>query len=267
MKKIYRIISGSTLVLASVPLFTGAQDFIKNGEVSGSMQFDGQYYMKDPKMGITDSSLDGRLTRMNAFTQVDYSYKNFTAGLRFEAYLPPLVGYDMQYQGAGVPYWYVNYKNDKLEVTAGNFYEQFGYGMTLRTWQEWTLGYDNSLKGLRVKFTPVDGIVIKGVWGYQRNYWEPFTGDNRGIVKGADVDIFLNDVFTSLKNSKTKLGFGGSFVSDYQRGKTTDVTIDTIIYTFKLPENVAMYNGRVNLNIGGYSKPGVAGHFSTPVPC
>jgi len=231
---------------------TKSQDFIKNGEVSGSMQFDGQYYLKDSKMGITDSSLDGRLTRMNAFTQVDYTYKNFSAGLRFEAYLPPLVGYDMQYQGAGVPYWYVSYKNDKLEVTAGNFYEQFGYGMTLRAWQEWTLGFDNSLKGLRVKFTPVDGIVIKGVWGYQRNYWEQFTGNNRGVVKGGDIDIFLNDLFPSLKNSKTKLGFGGSLVSDYQVGKTTDIVIDTTTYTFKLPENVAMYSGRINLNIGEF---------------
>ena len=66
--------------------------------------------------------------------------------MRFEAYLPPLIGYDVRNQGAGIPYWYANYKNDKLDVTAGNFYEQFGNGMTLRTYEEWTLGFDNSLK-------------------------------------------------------------------------------------------------------------------------
>jgi len=241
------------LLFLFIPALSFTQDFIKNSEVSGNFQADGQYYVKDSKMGITDSSIDGRLLRMNGFTEINYGYKNFTAGLRFEAYLPPLVGYDMQYEGLGVPYWYVNYKNDKLDITAGNFYEQFGNGMALRTWQEWTLGYDNSLKGLRVKFTPVDGIVLKGVWGVQRNYWEPYKDNNRGIVKGGDIDFYINDLFTSLKEAKTKLTFGGSFVSDYQRGKSVDIPIDTLIYTFKLPENVATASGRVNLNIGGFN--------------
>ena len=252
MKNLYRFLRIVFLFLF-VPAASFAQDFIQNSEVSGNFQADGQYYVKDSKLGITDSSIDGRLLRMNGFTEINYAYKNFTAGLRFEAYLPPLVGYDMQYDGLGVPYWYVNYKNDKLDITAGNFYEQFGNGMALRTWQEWTLGYDNSLRGLRVKFSPVDGIVLKGVWGVQRNYWEPYKDNNRGIVKGGDLDIYLNDLFSGLKDAKTKLTFGGGFVSDYQRGKSVDIPVDTLIYTFKLPENVATASGRVNLNIGGFS--------------
>ncbi len=253
MKKVTRLVFGIAVAAAILPVTSHAQDFVKNAEVSGSMQLDGQYYVPDSKMGISDSSLDGRITRMNAITQIDYSYKNFSAGMRFEMYAPPLVGYDIRYQGTGVPFWFVNYKNDKLEITAGNFYEQFGNGMTLRTWQEWTLGYDNSLRGMRVKFSPVDGVVLKGVWGYQRNYWEPFENNNRGIVKGGDADFYLNDIFPGMKTARTKLSVGGSFVSDYQRGSSLEMTIDTTIYTFKLPENVGTYSGRANLNIGNFS--------------
>jgi hypothetical protein len=251
LKKIFTVFPGLILLFYIVPLVTNAQDIIKGSQVSGNFQADAQYYLTDSKMGITDSSLDGRLTRMNGFTEINYSFRNFSAGMRFEAYLPPLVGYDPKYEGYGVPYWFLNYKNDKLEITAGNFYEQFGNGLTLRTWQEWTLGFDNSLRGLRVKFTPVDGITLKGVWGVQRNYWEPYSNNNRGIVKGGDLDFFLNDIFKGLKDAKTKVSFGGSFVSNYQRGKTTDILVDTMIYTLKLPENVAMYSGRLNLNVGG----------------
>ncbi|MCX6247559.1 MAG: DUF6029 family protein [Bacteroidetes bacterium] len=251
MKKLYALFPSLLFLLFILPFLTHGQDLIKGSQVSGSFQADAQYYLKDSKMGITDSSIDGQLTRMNGFTEINYSFKNFTAGMRFEAYLPPLVGFDPKYQGYGVPYWFLNYKNDKLEITAGNFYEQFGNGLTLRTWQEWTLGFDNSLRGLRVKFTPVNGITLKGVWGVQRNYWEPYSDNNRGIVKGGDLDIFLNDLFAGLKDAKTKISFGGSFVSDYQRGKTTDILVDTMIYTLKLPENVAMYSGRLNLNVGG----------------
>lgn len=251
MKKLYILICGFILMLAFVPNLTKGQDFIKNASVSGSFQFDGQYYLPDENMGITDSTLDGKLTRMNGYTEINYSYKNFNAGMRFEAYLPPLIGYDIRYEGAGVPYWFVNYKNDKLDITAGNFYEQFGNGMGLRTWQEWTLGFDNSLRGLRVKFSPVDGITLKGVWGVQRNYWEQYTTELRGIVKGGDVDLYMNDLFPSLKDSKTKITLGGTFVSDYQIGNTLDLHIDTVIYSFKLPQNVATYGGRLNLNVGG----------------
>lgn len=230
-----------------------AQDFLKNSEISGGFQADAQYYLPDTKLGINDSTLDGKVVRMNGYTEVNYGYKNFTAGLRFEAYLPPLLGYDPQYQGAGVPYWFVNYKNDMLEITAGNFYEQFGNGMTLRTYEEWTLGYDNSLKGLRVKFTPVNGITLKGVWGFQRYYWEPFQDNNRGIVKGGDLNIFLNDLIKTMASSKVRLEFGGSFVSDYQKGSTLEVVVDNDIYTLKLPENVATWGGRFNLNVSGFN--------------
>ena len=196
-----------------------AQDVLKGSEVHGSMQMDASYYLADPKNGITDSTLAGNLIRMNGFTEVNYSLGNFTAGMRFEAYLPPLVGYDAKYNGVGAPYWYATYKTDFIEITAGNFYEQFGYGMMLRSYQEWTLGYDNSIRGLRVKVMPVKGITLKGVYGVQRYFWDPYKDYNRGIVKGVDGEFYLNDIVGSLKDSKVKLTLGGSFVSNFfQRG-------------------------------------------------
>lgn len=230
-----------------------AQDFLKGSEVHGSMQVDAAYYLPDSKMGITDSTLDGKVIRMNGFTEVNYSLGNFTAGLRFEAYLPPMIGYDAQLNGVGVPYFYVNYKNDFIDVTAGNFYEQFGNGMMLRTYQEWTLGYDNSLRGLRVKITPYKGITLKGVYGVQRYYWEPYKDYNRGIVKGFDADFYLNDMFNGMKDSKVKLTLGGTFVSNYQQGSTKDVVRNNKIYQLNMPVNVANYGGRFNLDIGGFN--------------
>jgi hypothetical protein len=230
-----------------------AQSILDNTGISGSMQFDGAYYQPDEKLGITDSTLDGKDLRMNGYTEINYTWRNFTAGMRFEAYLPPLLGYDPQYEGLGVPYWFVNYKNDIIDVTAGNFYEEFGNGMTLRSYQEWTLGYDASIRGLRVKVTPYKGITLKGVWGVQRYYWVPYEDHNRGIVKGADADFYLNDLFKGMEDAKVKIDIGGSFVSDYQTGKTLDYVIGTNIYTLTLPENVANYGGRINFNVGGFN--------------
>jgi len=253
LKKFYYLFPGLVFLCLQFPVAVTGQDFLKNSSLSGSFQSDVAYYLKDSKMGITDSTLDGKVIRMNAFTEVNYSIGNFLAGLRFEAYLPPLIGYDIQYNGLGIPYWYINYKNDKIDITAGNFYEQFGNGQMLRTYQEWTLGYDNSLKGIRVKFMPVNGITLKGVYGVQRDYWIPFKDNNRGVVKGFDADFYLNDIFPKMYDSRVKLTFGGSIVSDYQKGKAMTVIENHKLYELKLPENVATYGGRVNLNVGGFN--------------
>ena len=244
---------GTALAVLLIPVADGAQDLLKGSEVHGSMQADAAYYLADPKTGITDSTLDGKLIRMNAFTDINYTLGNFTAGMRFEAYLPPLSGYDAEYNGLGVPYWYVNYKNDFIDITAGNFYEQFGYGMMFRTYQEWTLGYDNSLRGLRVKVTPHSGITLRGVYGVQRYYWEPYKDYNRGIVKGGDAEFYLNDMIKSLADAKVKLTLGGTFVSDYQEGDTKDIPSDGKILALTMPQNVASYGGRFNLNIGDFN--------------
>jgi len=241
-------------IMILMPALTFAQNgFFDNSQVSGNAQMDASWYLPDSKLKITDSTLDGKYIRMNGFTEVNYQLKNFYAGMRFEAYLPPLLGYPEQYQGAGVPYWFVKYKNDKIEITAGNFYEQFGNGMTFRTYQDWTLGYDNSLRGLRAKVEPVKGVAITGVYGFQRTFWVPFSDNNRGIVKGIDGDFNFNEMFNSLADAKLKVTLGGSFVSDYQKGKSMEYTYNGKLMTLKLPENVACYGGRINLNLSGFN--------------
>lgn len=253
MKKNQNFFWGIVTLLLLFPALVNAQDVLKGSEVHGNTQLDAIYYMPDAKLGITDSTIDGKLIRMNGYTEVNYSLGNFTAGMRFEAYLPPLLGYDLQNEGMGVPYWYVNYKNEFIEVTAGNFYEQFGYGMMLRTYQEWTLGFDNSIRGLRVKVTPIKGLTLKGVYGIQRYYWDPYSNNTRGIVKAFDADLYLNDIFPSLADSRVKLTLGGSFVSNFQKDKTKDYPYNGQMLVMNLPQNVANYGGRFNLNIGGFN--------------
>ncbi len=214
----------------------------KYGQVSGSFQFDGQYYQPDAKLGITDSTIAGQTTRMNAFGNIIYTLGNFSAGVRYEAYLPPMAGFDNQLEGHGFANRWARYNAGIADVTVGNFYEQFGSGMIFRSYEEWTLGYDNSVDGIRVILNPVKGVTFKGIWGSQRYYWEKFEKNSRGVIKGGDIDLFINDIFSSLENAKTKITLGGGFVSRYQ------ADLDPL---YKLPENVAAWSGRLNISRGG----------------
>ena len=59
-------------------------------------------------------------------SQTFYIQTETSAGMRFEAYLNPILGFDKEYKGAGFAYRFASYKKDYLEITAGNYYEQFG---------------------------------------------------------------------------------------------------------------------------------------------
>jgi hypothetical protein len=126
-------------------------------------------------------------------------------------------------------------------------------GMILRSYQQWDLGYDNSINGFRIKYSPHTGLNFKALIGVQRYYWEPYADDNRGIVRGFDGELMLNDAFNAMKDTKTRIILGGSFVSKYEKMKTKTLISDTTKYEYKLPENVASSGGRVSISNGGFN--------------
>jgi hypothetical protein len=243
----------SLLILILGTIAVRAQEIPGNPSVHGNFQIDAQTYQPDDALGITDSVLQGKELRMNGYGDVRFSMWRFNAGIRYEAYLPPLAGFEPQYQGQGIPYWFVDYGDEKLQVTAGHFYEQFGMGMILRSYQQWDLGYDNSINGFRVKYSPVAGLNFKALIGTQRYYWEPWEDDNRGIVRGFDGELTFNDVFKSLQDKKTRVTLGGSFVSKYEKMKTKTLVADTNTYEYQLPANVASTAGRLSISHGGFN--------------
>lgn len=234
-----------TIAFLLTGLFANAQlsDLLEQSQVHGSFEFDGAYYRPDNPLGITDSMINGRNFAFNGFGNITYTLGKFSAGLRYEAYLPPLAGFDERMEGQGFPYLWASYTSDRFSFTVGNFYEQFGNGLTLRTYEEWSLGYDNSLNGARVTFEPVQGLRLKGVYGVQRFFWSKYTKNSRGIVKGFDAELDFNQVITKMNSSKVRLVLGGSFVSKYQDDQ------DPI---YKFPRNVSNTAGRITLGVGNF---------------
>lgn len=220
---------------------SGLKAQITGGTIKGSFQTDFQYYQDDSLLGINDSTLQGRRTGSNTFLNLTYSSNNMEAGLRMESYLPAMSGYDQRYTGAGIPYKYIRFYDDNWDITAGNFYEQFGNGMVFRSYQDWTLGIDNSVEGIRIKSKPYKGIFLTAISGVQRYYWDRWDkDDDRGIIAGADAEVDLNDAIPAL-GKKLKVQVGGSFITKNQKDNHP-------IYT--VPKQVAAFAGRLNLSRG-----------------
>ena len=235
MKKNYRIVFAAMLLIGESHISKAQTPVLSN--ISGNFEVNGQIYKADS--AIEAPEVPEKFLN-NAFLNLNYVNGNFKAGLRYEEYLGPLLGFDDRYRGSGITYRYAQYSVDQIDVTVGNIYEQFGNGLIFRSYEERALGIDNSLDGIRVGFKPLNGIYLKGIVGRQRDFFSL----GAGIVRGIDGDLQLNDLLPSMKDAKLRLGIGGSFVSKYQKDD------DPIRI---LPENVGSYAGRINLNAGKFS--------------
>ena len=210
--------------------------------LTGSVQSDVLIPQEDEKTGATKSSGDF-LT--NTYIDLNATSKYVDAGLRLEYLKHPLPGFENDFKGWGVPNFYVKGRYKTAELTLGTFYEQFGLGFILRTYEERSLGIDNSLLGARLLVKPVKGVTLKVLSGKQRRYWKY----NHALVSGGDVELNLDEWFKALKD-KTYITVGASFVNKHEGDE--DIMTDAT-HRLNLPHNVNAFDVRASLQHGAFS--------------
>ena len=225
------------MMLAAIPVFAQVT-------VSGSIQSDILVPQDDERIG-TEHSKDKVLT--NTYLDLNLGSKYVDAGARFEFLKYPLPGYEPDFKGWGVPHFYVkgHYKN--VELTVGDYYEQFGSGFVLRTYEERSLGIDNALRGARLNYKPVDGVSIKALTGKQRRYWH----HNDALVSGVDLELGLDQFFKSLQAHDTHITVGGSWVNKHEN--TDDAIFLDATHKLNLPKYVNAWDARLYLTHKGFS--------------
>lgn len=213
--------------------------------LSGSIQSDVLIPQDDEKIG-TEHYDDKVLT--NTYVDLKLGSKYVDAGGRFEFLQYPLPGYEPDLKGWGVPHFYIkgHYKN--VELTVGDYYEQFGSGFILRTYEERSLGIDNALRGARLSYKPVEGVAIKALTGKQRRYWH----HNDALVSGVDVEIGIEQFIKSLEAHDTRITVGGSWVNKHEDNKDDEFFVD-VTHKLKLPKYVNAWDARLNLTHKGFS--------------
>lgn len=199
---------------------------------SGSFQSDFQRYTNDNS--LIYEQLDSKIASNNYLT-LQGQYRKFRAGVRFEGYFPPLLGYPYNLEGRGLVNKFITYQNERITATVGNFYEQFGSGMLLRTQEQRFLGMDTSLDGFQLKANPTKKYTVKFIGGKQRLGFKHADG----LVIGLDND------FRFSKDSATNQWSGGlSFVNKNE-------PYSGILTTVK--PNVWAVGGRLNFQRNNFS--------------
>ena len=210
--------------------------------VSGSVQTDMLVPQNDERTG----ALKEESFQANVYADILLQSRHVDAGVRLEYLEHPLPGFENDFKGWGVHHFWVKGRLGCAELTAGTFYEQFGSGFILRTYEERSLGIDNSLLGGRLVIRPTNGVTIKALSGKQRNYWSW----NKSLVSGGDVELQLDEWIPSMQEGDTRLMLGGSWVNKYE--KQEDIYADPI-HLYNLPEFVNAWDIRTQLDKGSWS--------------
>ena len=206
-----------------------------NSSINGDFINNFQSYNDDPLIGAIAPE---EKVLNNAYLNVIYTKNNFSIGLRYESYLNALMDFDSEFQGNGIPYRYITYTADGLEVTAGNYYEQFGSGLILRTYEDKGLGIDNAMDGIKLRLNPISGVYLKSFIGRSRTYFNY----SEGIIRGVDMEMDINEMLR-IENNGSYI-FGSSIVSRFQEDNNPK---------FNLPQNVAAFSNRLNIMHSGFN--------------
>jgi hypothetical protein len=183
----------------------------ENGSFYGGFESNSQWYLNDTETKVSHPEAP---LRSNNYLLVNYKYKNWAFGVQVESYEErALLNYNSGFDGTNVGTYFAQYKTDKVDVTLGYFYEQFGSGLLLRGWEDRALGINNSLRGGRVVYKPTSFLTFKGVYGQQRSGFEV----SNGKIVGFDTEFSLSDL---LKYETSEFTFGLSYVG---RDELTEV--------------------------------------------
>lgn len=221
------------VALLGLPLCTFAQEKDK-GRLSGGLESNSQYYVDDSKTG--DFTEDNKF-RSNSYLRLAYDYKNWFANVQLESYEPQaLLNYYPKYKGTNLGTYAVGYKSTKFEATVGYFYEQFGSGLALRSWEDRQLGINNAMRGINVKYRPTNNVELTALYGRQRDGFDISKGDIFGFNAEVGLSEFLNFETTSLD-------LGLSYV-----GRSEDSGLDDAPYN----DLTNMISGRLDYAEGNF---------------
>ncbi len=241
MLKLTRMVAIFGMAIMSVGL--AAQEGVT---LNGSVQSDILLPQEDHAIGTKYDSNSDFLT--NTYADLYLRSRWVDAGARLEYMDYPLPGFERDFKGWGVPHLYVKGRvGNGLEVTFGDFYDQFGSGFIFRAYEERSLGIDNSIRGLRLNVSAIDGLSLKVLGGLQRRYWN---WDDEAIVGGADAELNIDRFSSKMQDKGINWMVGASFVGKKEDDENIMVNP---VQRLNLPEMVTAFDVRSRYQQGNYS--------------
>lgn len=223
-----------SLLAMSITNICFAQENKQFGQFTGSLESNNAYYLKDSKLNQGEPEHD---FGTNNYLKLNYSIYNFSAGLQYEAYLPPLLAYNSSLEGQKIIQGFLKYNGKAVEVVLGNFYEQFGNGLIYRSFEDRALGLNNSILGALVRYKAGRYFALKAFTGKPRQY----LNYSQTLLSGIDGEISIDEFLPNENQYSLKLG--GSFLHQNIKEETIN----------SYPTAIDAFAGRLLFNLRSFN--------------
>ena len=237
---------------AAQPELTGWQKFkqtpfcnyFSKSRLNGAVQTEFLIPFEDEAIGT--GTYDSPVLN-NTYFDLTFNAPYLSVGARLQVTEWPLPGFENDFKGGGVPYIWATGSYKWAQHTVGDFYQQFGSGLVLRSYEERSLGIDNAIRGGRLKLNPIDGLSFTALGGKQRRYWDW----NDSWVWGGDVEWSFNETFRNAFNPKFGWSMGFSYVGKYEGDE--DIFTPDMNYKLNLPNKIAAFDVRTKFRIRNFN--------------
>ena len=126
-------------------------------------------------------------TILEDWADLTYQRDWFKAGLRYEINHPPdpfIFPQDSLLKIYELTFRYLQFRYKKMNLTVGNYYEMFGRGLTLRTYEDRNLRVDTNLEGFKFNYLG-RRVKFKAIGGRMRDKYNR----RKNWLWGGDVEV------------------------------------------------------------------------------
>ena len=214
------------VLLGTCNLALGQSKDSDKGQFSGNLLMTYQKYVRDDSIGANTKVYKENLASADAWLFMQYRIKGYSFILRYDAFNnSPLLDPQSAYTNHGVGFWQINKSVDKLDITMGSFYDQFGTGILFRAYEQRQIGIDYAIQGMRLKYNINDKWAVKGFAGNQKGNIKNRFGFANQVISGLNIEGNLD----LGKDSKYgALQVGASAVNRTLDRETMDRLVGTI---------------------------------------
>src|SRR5690606_7293715 len=125
-------------------------------------------------------------------------------------------------------------------ITWGHYYERFGSGLILRSWEDRALGINNALLGLKAKFRLTDKLDVTALMGKHRIGMGFDLSES--YIMGSNLEF---NASSALKLENADLKFGASYVGRLDQEKEMEYE--------GVEDLISSVSARINFNTGGFN--------------
>lgn len=204
----------------------------EQGVFSGSLQGNGNFFIKDTNIGAANTpQYENQLYGADAWLNLNYNKNGLNLGLRFDVFNNSnLLNPQGSYTAEGIGRWFIGKQINKLNILGGYIYDQIGSGIIFRAYEERPLLIDNALFGVRLSYDLSQDWQVKVMTGRQKQQFDRYTP----VIKTFNIDGFI----TGKEDSKWSSSPGFGIVNRTYDDETMQTIVGTIA-TFSVTDSIA----------------------------